>query len=50
MSPEQLLTASMTRDVVRIFLCGDVMTVYHNRLILYGCGDFLNDYEDITGG
>ncbi|MFY9625197.1 MAG: CapA family protein [Rhodoplanes sp.] len=23
--------------------------VYRNRLILYGCGDFLNDYEGITG-
>ena len=23
--------------------------VYHGRLILYGCGDFLNDYEGITG-
>ncbi len=23
--------------------------VYNNRLILYGCGDFLNDYEGITG-
>lgn len=23
--------------------------VYHNRLILYGCGDFLNDYEGIHG-
>jgi poly-gamma-glutamate synthesis protein (capsule biosynthesis protein) len=23
--------------------------VYHDRLILYGCGDFLNDYEGITG-
>ena len=23
--------------------------VYHNRLILYGCGDFLNDYEGIRG-
>jgi poly-gamma-glutamate synthesis protein (capsule biosynthesis protein) len=23
--------------------------VYHNRLILYGCGDFLNDYEGISG-
>ncbi len=23
--------------------------VYHNRLILYGCGDFLNDYEGIGG-
>jgi len=23
--------------------------VYHNRLILYGCGDFLNDYEGIQG-
>ncbi len=23
--------------------------VYHNRLILYGCGDFLNDYEGIEG-
>ncbi|WP_414473881.1 CapA family protein [Microvirga sp. M2] len=22
---------------------------YHNRLILYGCGDFLNDYEGIAG-
>ncbi len=22
---------------------------YHDRLILYGCGDFLNDYEGITG-
>ncbi len=23
--------------------------VYHDRLILYGCGDFLNDYEGIAG-
>jgi len=23
--------------------------VYNNRLILYGCGDFLNDYEGIRG-
>ncbi|OGP78024.1 MAG: hypothetical protein A2V86_15070 [Deltaproteobacteria bacterium RBG_16_49_23] len=23
--------------------------VYHDRLILYGCGDFLNDYECIGG-
>jgi poly-gamma-glutamate capsule biosynthesis protein CapA/YwtB (metallophosphatase superfamily) len=23
--------------------------VYHKRLILYGCGDFLNDYEGIGG-
>ena len=23
--------------------------VYHNKLILYGCGDFLNDYEGISG-
>jgi poly-gamma-glutamate capsule biosynthesis protein CapA/YwtB (metallophosphatase superfamily) len=23
--------------------------VYRNRLILYGCGDFLNDYEGIGG-
>jgi len=23
--------------------------VYKNRLILYGCGDFINDYEGITG-
>jgi poly-gamma-glutamate capsule biosynthesis protein CapA/YwtB (metallophosphatase superfamily) len=23
--------------------------VYRNRLILYGCGDFLNDYEGIVG-
>jgi poly-gamma-glutamate synthesis protein (capsule biosynthesis protein) len=23
--------------------------VYHDRPILYGCGDFLNDYEGITG-
>jgi poly-gamma-glutamate capsule biosynthesis protein CapA/YwtB (metallophosphatase superfamily) len=23
--------------------------IYHNRLILYGCGDFLTDYEGITG-
>ncbi len=23
--------------------------VYHERPILYGCGDFLNDYEGITG-
>jgi poly-gamma-glutamate synthesis protein (capsule biosynthesis protein) len=25
------------------------MEVYRNRLILYGCGDFLNDYEGIQG-
>jgi poly-gamma-glutamate capsule biosynthesis protein CapA/YwtB (metallophosphatase superfamily) len=23
--------------------------IYKNRLILYGCGDFLNDYEGISG-
>ena len=23
--------------------------VYRNRLILYGCGDFINDYEGIRG-
>jgi poly-gamma-glutamate synthesis protein (capsule biosynthesis protein) len=23
--------------------------VYRNRLVLYGCGDFLNDYEGISG-
>ena len=23
--------------------------VYEGRLILYGCGDFLNDYEGIAG-
>ncbi len=23
--------------------------VYRNRLVLYGCGDFLNDYEGIGG-
>jgi poly-gamma-glutamate capsule biosynthesis protein CapA/YwtB (metallophosphatase superfamily) len=23
--------------------------VYRDRLILYGCGDFLNDYEGIKG-
>ena len=23
--------------------------VYRRRLILYGCGDFINDYEGITG-
>ena len=23
--------------------------VYRNKLILYGCGDFINDYEGITG-
>ena len=25
------------------------MEVYRNRLVLYGCGDFLNDYEGIGG-
>lgn len=25
------------------------LEVYRNRLILYGCGDFLNDYEGIAG-
>jgi poly-gamma-glutamate synthesis protein (capsule biosynthesis protein) len=25
------------------------MEIYRNRLILYGCGDFLNDYEGISG-
>jgi poly-gamma-glutamate synthesis protein (capsule biosynthesis protein) len=24
--------------------------VYHDRLILYGCGDLINDYEGIVGG
>ena len=23
--------------------------IYRNRLVLYGCGDFLNDYEGIEG-
>lgn len=26
-----------------------VIEIYRNRLILYGCGDFLNDYEGIRG-
>ena len=98
---EQLPTDTITRQVARLFLCGDVMTgrgidqilphpcdpllheayvksatdfahevidkagvsivhghsshhpmameIYRNRLILYGCGDFLNDYEGISG-
>ncbi|TLG72859.1 CapA family protein [Methylocystis sp. B8] len=25
------------------------LEVYRNRLVLYGCGDFLNDYEGISG-
>ena len=25
------------------------LDVYHDRLILYGCGDLINDYEGITG-
>lgn len=25
------------------------LEVYNNKLILYGCGDFINDYEGITG-
>jgi poly-gamma-glutamate synthesis protein (capsule biosynthesis protein) len=25
------------------------LEVYRNRLILYGCGDFLNDYEGVSG-
>jgi poly-gamma-glutamate synthesis protein (capsule biosynthesis protein) len=25
------------------------LEVYHDRLILYGCGDFLDDYEGISG-
>ena len=25
------------------------LEIYNNRLILYGCGDFLNDYEGIEG-
>lgn len=25
------------------------LEVYHNKLIIYGCGDFLDDYEGITG-
>jgi poly-gamma-glutamate capsule biosynthesis protein CapA/YwtB (metallophosphatase superfamily) len=28
---------------------GKAIEVYRNRLILYGCGDFLNDYEGIRG-
>jgi poly-gamma-glutamate capsule biosynthesis protein CapA/YwtB (metallophosphatase superfamily) len=26
-----------------------VLEVYHRRLILYGCGDFIDDYEGISG-
>lgn len=25
------------------------MEIYHGKLILYGCGDFINDYEGISG-
>jgi poly-gamma-glutamate synthesis protein (capsule biosynthesis protein) len=25
------------------------MEVYKHKLVLYGCGDFLNDYEGISG-
>ena len=28
---------------------GDEVEVHRERLILYGCGDFLNDYEGISG-
>ena len=39
---------------VTLFLCGDVMTgrgieVYRDKLIIYGAGDFINDYEGISG-
>lgn len=32
-------------NAITVFLCGDVML----GRILYGCGDFLNDYEGIGG-
>src|SRR5439155_9848588 len=25
------------------------MEIYHNKPIFYGCGDFINDYEGISG-
>ena len=25
------------------------MEIYNGRLVLYGCGDFINDYEGIRG-
>ena len=28
---------------------GKALEIYHDRLILYGCGDFLTDYEGIGG-
>jgi hypothetical protein len=32
-----------------LFAPSKAVGVYRNRLILYGCGDFLNDYEGIRG-
>jgi len=39
---------------VTIFLCGDVMTgrgigLIRGKPVIYGCGDFINDYEGISG-
>ncbi len=28
---------------------GNTMEVYNGRLVLYGCGDLINDYEGIGG-
>lgn len=39
-------------EVASLLLCGGSSNrceVYRDRLILYGCGDFLNDYEGIEG-
>jgi poly-gamma-glutamate synthesis protein (capsule biosynthesis protein) len=44
------------RHALTIFLAGDVTShhprpieIYRNKPIFYGCGDFINDYEGISG-
>ena len=44
----------MGTGLVTLFACGDVMPgrpieVYWSKLVLYGCGDCIDDYEGITG-
>src|SRR5258707_2442300 len=50
------MTRSATSNALASHRSGSKLTpgpraieIYRNHLILYGCGDFLNDYEGIRG-
>jgi poly-gamma-glutamate capsule biosynthesis protein CapA/YwtB (metallophosphatase superfamily) len=38
-----------SRERYRAHSCGAAIEVYRNKVLIYGCGDFIDDYEGIRG-